>query len=93
LVGGGSVPVLSASEIGTFMFCPEAWYLQRRGAARSAADTERLAAGRHAHRRLGAQTERLRALNALRGFTLAAIVLVLTLVAWQLLGSIGRPSP
>jgi hypothetical protein len=40
-----NVPVLSASEIGTYTFCGQAWYLGRRNVARSAAGAENLAKG------------------------------------------------
>jgi hypothetical protein len=69
-------PYLSASEIGSFVYCPEAWYLQRVGAERSAASELRLGAGTRAHQRIGRQTDRLRDLGNARRWLLATIVLL-----------------
>jgi len=80
---------LSASEIGSFVFCPEAWYLQRRGAPRSAAAEERLDAGSRDHRRIGQRTDRLRGVEHGRRWLVVAVVLLLILVVLQL--SLGGP--
>ena len=87
---GSPAPVLSASEIGAFTFCPEAWYLQRRGAARDHAATERLMAGIHAHRRLGQRTDQLQLVRTMRRLLFVAIVL---LIAWVALQLVGAPAP
>ena len=81
-----ALPVLSASEIGAFTFCPEAWYLQRRGVARNDLAEARLAAGTHAHRRLGQRTDDLQLAATLQRVLLSAIVLLIAWLAVQLLG-------
>jgi hypothetical protein len=69
-------PYLSASEIGTFVYCPEAWYLQRIGADRSAAGELRIGAGTRAHQQIGRQTDRLRTLGHARRWLLVTITLL-----------------
>jgi len=82
---GGDPPlVLSASEIGSFVFCWEAWYLERAGAARTSAGVRRLQAGIDAHRQIGRRTDNLRALEWLRQILLATILVLV--VAAQILG-------
>ena len=81
-----ALPLLSASEIGAFTFCPEAWYLQRRGVARNDLAEARLAAGTHAHRRLGQRTDDLQLAATLQRVLLSAIVLLIVCLAVQLLG-------
>jgi len=49
--------VLTASEIGTFAFCEEAWLLQRAGAARDADGGRRLEEGTRAHHGIGRKTD------------------------------------
>jgi hypothetical protein len=63
--------------------CPEAWYLQRIGAGRSAAGEQRLGAGTYAHRQIGRQTDRLRDLGNTRRWLLAAIALFAALLLLQ----------
>jgi hypothetical protein len=79
--------VLTASEIGTYAFCPQAWYLQRRHVLRSVAAEHRLAQGSATHERIGRRTddvrlvERVQWLVLLFGLLLATGIVVL-LVAW-----------
>ena len=84
-----ALPLLSASEIGAFSFCPEAWYLQRRGVARNDLAEARLAAGTHAHRRLAQRTDRLQLAATLERVLLSGIVLLIAWFAVQLLGVPG----
>jgi len=83
--------VLSASEIGAYVFCPEAWYLQRIGADRSAAAEERLVAGRQAHQHIGRQTDRLRDLDRGRRWLLVIVAVLVVLLLLQVVGQAGMP--
>ena len=85
-----ALPLLNASEIGAFTFCPQAWYLQRRGVARNAVTEARLAAGTEAHRRIGQRTDDLQVAARLRRVLLAVIVL---LIAVLVAHSLGVPAP
>jgi hypothetical protein len=66
-------------------FCPEAWYLQRHGAARSTAAEQRLDAGTRAHQQIGRQTDHLR-LGRMRRVLLVTIVPVIAVLAAQAMG-------
>ena len=59
-------PVVSASEIASFTFCPQAWHLGRRNVVPNAVGVERLLEGISAHRNIGARTDRLRAIELAR---------------------------
>jgi hypothetical protein len=85
----GNLVVLSASEIGSFVFCPEAWYLERAGATRSRAGAQRLQAGIDAHRQIGRRTDNLRAFEWLRQVLLAAILVLVVIVAAQFVSGRG----
>ena len=77
----GRGPYVSASEIGNFVYCPEAWYLERYGMPPDLETTERLRAGSVAHRRIGHATDRLVGLDKLRrGLLIALIVLALVML-------------
>ena len=56
-------PVLSASQIASYTFCPQAWYLSRRNLVQNDGGVERLQEGIGAHRDIGARTDRLRAIE------------------------------
>jgi hypothetical protein len=85
---------LSASEIGAFVYCPEAWYLQRIGAERSAAGEQRLGAGTRAHQQIGRQTDRLRDLGNARRWLLVTIALLAALLLLQVVvGQQWMPGP
>ena len=87
-------PYLSASEIGTFVYCPEAWYLQRIGADRSAAGELRIGAGTRAHQQIGRQTDRLRDLGNARRWLLVTITLLAALLLLQsVVGQQWMPHP
>jgi len=64
--------------------CPQAWYLQRGGGQRSPTGAKQLEDGRRAHQRLGANTDRLRRLLALRKLLLACIAVLAVAIAIQL---------
>jgi hypothetical protein len=81
-------PYLSASEIGTFVYCPEAWYLQRIGAERSAYGEQRLVAGTREHQHIGRQTDRLHDLGNARRWLLVTITLLAALLLLQ--GVLGQ---
>jgi hypothetical protein len=74
-----ALPVLTASEVGTFVFCPEAWYLQRRGARQSAPAEKRLDMGIRAHREIGRVTDRVLEVESAR-FVLRVVVLLLAVL-------------
>jgi hypothetical protein len=67
---------LSASEIGEFGFCPQAWFLGR------SLDEEaqlRLEAGTRAHQRIGRQTDLLRASERVKTCLLISIAVLAVL--------------
>ena len=74
-------PTLTASEIGAFAFCPQAWYLQRCRLPVSEEARERRRAGRQAHRAIGRRTDLVRAADTARPLLLAAIAVLLALLA------------
>ena len=74
--------------------CPEAWYLQRIGADRSAAGEHRLGAGTRAHQQIGRQTDRLRNLGNARRWLLVTITLLAALLLVQgVFGQQWMPHP
>ena len=79
-------PYLSASEIGSFVYCPEAWWLRRHGNAPDADAMERLRAGSLAHRRIGRATDRLVATDAIRRVLLISLIVVALLLFAQGMG-------
>ena len=72
--------MLTASEIGAYAFCRQAWFLQRCGAPASPDAELRLAAGGGAHRALGRRADVLRAAGVGRRLALAAIVVLVLLL-------------
>lgn len=77
-----TVPVLSASEIGQFVFCRRAWHLGRRGTAMNASHQRHLHDGTSAHRHIGRRTDRLLLVGHVRVLLLVSMaVLVAILVA------------
>lgn len=77
---------LSASEIGAFTYCPQAWYLQScRVPVTPDADAGRQA-GSQAHRNIGRQTDLVRAAGAVQPVLLLAIIVTLALLAALALG-------
>ena len=83
--------VLRASDIGEYTFCPEAWYLHRHEAGRSAVAEEQLAMGVRAHRTIGRRTDRVQRIDMARRLLLAAMaILVVSLVA-EVVAGVGFP--
>jgi len=87
------VLVLSASEIASYAFCPQAWHLQRRGTAQNVAGARNLERGTFAHRRIGSRVDRVRGLERLRRVTLLLIAMLLAGMLLQFLspGGLLRP--
>ena len=77
---------LTASEIGSFVYCPEAWYLQRFGVAPDEGALARLRAGGLAHQQIGRRTETLVGIDAVRRGLLLVVVLVAVLMVANSLG-------
>jgi len=82
---GGPAPdsswTLSASEIGAFAFCPQAWYLQRCGTRVTAEAGARRRAGSRRHRGIGRRTDLVRATGAGQAVLLLAVGALLILLA------------
>ncbi|HZS01507.1 MAG TPA: hypothetical protein VFE37_22515 [Chloroflexota bacterium] len=90
---GGLAPApartLTASEIGAYTFCPQAWYLQRCRVPVTARAEERRRSGRGMHRQIGRQTDLVRAAGALRTILLLAIGVLLVLLVGLVLRGLG----
>ena len=86
-------PHLSASEIGAFVYCPQAWHLQRRGTAQNVAGARNLERGTFAHRRIGSRVDRVRGLERLRRVTLLFIAMLLAGLLLQFLSQGGLLRP
>jgi len=69
-------PVMSASEIGNFTFCPQAWHLQRRGTTRNIAGARSVEEGIFAHRRIGSRADRVLGLERLRRVMLLVVAVL-----------------
>lgn len=72
---------LSASEIGAYAFCPQAWCLQRCRLPVKAEAAARRWAGSQTHREIGRQTDLMPTANALQAVILIAIGVMLLLLA------------
>src|SRR5688572_12577785 len=80
---------LSASEIGAYTFCPQAWWLQRcRVPVTPEADARRQA-GSRVHHDIGRQTDYVRAAGGVQTALLVAVVVVLLLLAVLVLRGLG----
>ncbi|HZT06385.1 MAG TPA: hypothetical protein VFC51_05095 [Chloroflexota bacterium] len=66
---------MAASEIATFAFCPQAWYLQHIGTPVTSAAERRRHLGSDLHRKIGRQTDFLRAARIAQAILLLVIVL------------------
>lgn len=72
--------MITASEIGAYAFCRQAWFLQRCGVS-VAPDAElRLAAGSEAHHAIGRRADLVQAAGTARHLALAAIVVLVLLL-------------
>jgi hypothetical protein len=85
--------VLTASEVGYFVFCPEAWYLQRRGARQAAFAEKRLQIGIRAHRQIGRETDRVREVETARLVLLIVMLILAILLFVQFAGPTSVPHP
>jgi hypothetical protein len=84
---GRNEPVLTASEIGEFVFCPQAWHHSRARADRTEAATQRIEAGLNAHERIARQSDWIQIGRALRvALLIAAFGIVLLLLVLLSLG-------
>jgi len=88
-----STPVLTASEIGTYAFCPEAWYLQRHGTAQNARGVGRLEEGIDTHRRIGVRTGRLHTVEREKGTVLLVIVAIVAALILAQMFNAGTVHP
>ena len=85
--------MLTASEVGNFVFCPEAWYLQRHGTRQAPMAEKRLQIGTGAHRQIARETDRVLKLETARLVLLVVILLLAVLVVVQFAGMTSVPSP
>lgn len=81
---------LSASEIGAFAFCPQAWYLQRRRELVTAEAALRREIGSRAHRQIGGQTNLVRGAQVAQWLLLVAMAVALVLLAALLIRVLPR---
>ena len=86
-------PVLTASEIANFEFCPVAWFLQRSGAARDSTSMRNMEDGAREHRRIATHATRAKAMQRVqRLLVLVSIALLATVLLRQLIaGGLLRP--
>lgn len=76
---------ITASEIGSFAFCPQAWYLQRCRVLVSTEAGLRREIGSRTHRQIGRQTDFVRATDVARRLLVMTMVVALTLLIVLLL--------
>jgi hypothetical protein len=85
-------PFLTASEIGEYAFCRQAWYLRRARVRPSPIASERLSHGLRTHREIGRKTDELRGRRRLNGLLLVLAIGLIVVSAVQLLASgAGQP--
>ena len=77
---------LTASEIGSFAFCPQAWHLQRNGRPHLQQATTQQNVGIAAHRQIGRRVDLLRVVLFVQRLLLFCIVtafsLMTAVIAW-----------
>ena len=85
--------VLTASDIGSFVFCQAAWHNQRLGANRTASSLLNLERGTLAHRRIAKRATTIRSVERARLLVLLMLVALAVAMVVRLLsvGSIPRP--
>ena len=86
-------PVLTASEISAFTYCPEAWVLDRLHASQTSASRQRLRDGAFSHKQIGHRVDRLSVLDGACRLAGAAIVVLALLLALQATGVSQVPHP
>jgi hypothetical protein len=93
IVTQGRRGYLSASEVGNFTYCPEAWYLQRLGHRPEQEALRRLHAGTRAHRRIGRTTGQLFRTDGLRRALLLVLIVLVALLVLNALGLLTLSVP
>ena len=92
-LGGEVAPdaswTLSASKIGAYAFCRQAWFLQRCRLPVTAETEARRRAGSKTHRKIGRQTGLVHTAGALQTVLLLSIGVVLLLLAAVVLRGLG----
>lgn len=80
---------LTASEIGSYAFCPQAWYLDRQHVPVTVAADARRETGRTTHQVIGQETDFLRVTEAGRRLLVIIILAALLLLVGFLLRGAG----
>ena len=86
-------PYLTASEIGTFVYCPEAWVLDRLGTPQDPSSENRRISGSSVHRRIGRRADRIVFLDGATKFAFVALVLLLILIVADATQIVHLPLP
>ena len=89
----GEAPYLTASEVGQFTYCPEAWYLQRFGHKPEGHAMQRLHDGTRQHERIGRTAERIVDTDALRRGLLIILAVLAALLLAASAGLLGLAGP
>jgi hypothetical protein len=82
------LPLLTASEISEYAFCPQAWYLRRLGAAADDASRQRQDSGRLAHKHIGRSADRLRASERIQRALLLICAGLLVMMAVRIVSGV-----
>ena len=86
-------PVLTASEIANFEFCPVAWFLQRCGVAGDSTSVRNMEDGAREHRRIATHASRAKTLQRTQRLLVLVIVALLAAVLLQFLSNGGLIRP
>jgi hypothetical protein len=86
-------PVLTASEVADFEFCPVAWYLQRCGAARDSTSVRNMEDGAREHRRIATHATRARTLQRAQRLLVLVVIALFAALLSQLLSGGGLIRP
>src|SRR5262245_44266098 len=86
-------PILTASEVANFEFCPVAWYLQRCGAARDSTSVRNMEDGVCEHRRIATHATHARTLKRAQRLLVLFIIALFAAVLLQLLNAAGPIRP
>ena len=86
-------PVLTASEVANFEFCPVAWYLQRSGAARDSTSVRKIEDGSREHRRIATHATRAKTLQRAQRLLVPLIIALFAAVLLKLLSGDGLIRP
>jgi hypothetical protein len=82
-------PFLTASEIGEYAFCRQAWYLRRARVRPSPVASERLSHGLRIHHEIGRKTDELRGRRRLNRLLLVLAIGLIVVSVLQLLASVA----